>query len=291
MIKPAFSTVACGAWTLETVAERAAAWGYPAVELRTFGEGSRQFTCDPALTGPEKILRLFSAVGVQPCMLATSVAFDAPIKPPVLGRVLSDTEVAVRAAKRAIDLAASIECPLIRVFAFELPAREKRAAGVRRIVDRLRMVVDHADRTGVRIAIENGGSFSRAADLAEILDEIPSPLLGACYAVSPAHHAGEPPHHGLNILGARTFAVRLQDDKAGRPAALGSGDVPCADAVAFLARSNFTGPVIYQWDHAWVPGLEPAERVLPAAIKCIMHWAAPVAPSPGARAATQHAGV
>lgn len=276
MIKPAFSTVACPNWTLQTVAERGAEWGYPAVELRTFGEGSRHFACDPALTSPEKVRRLFVGAGVQVCSIATSVAFDEQIKPPVLGLVLSDTEVAVRAAKRAVDLAAALECPLVRVFGFELTSREKRAKGVRRIADRLKMVADHADRTGVRLALENGGTFASAADLAEVLDVVDSPLVGAFYNVAAASAAGERPWHGINVLGSRVLAVRVKDLKDGRPVALGTGTVPCHEAIEVLSANDFEGPVVFEWDRAWLADLETAEKVLPGAIRTMAQWAAGV---------------
>lgn len=274
MIKAGFSTVACGDWTLEMVARRAAEWGYAGVELRTFGEGSRHFACEPALTGPGKVRRLMQGVGVQVCVLATSVAFDEPIRPPVLGMVFSDTEKSVRAAKRAIDLAVGIECPLVRVFGFQVPGRERHDRCIRRIADRLKMVVDHAHRTGVRVAVENGGSFPRAADVAAILDQVESPLLGACYNVATAWAYGERPWHGLNALGARVLCARIKDLADGRPVALGKGEVPCREAIEVLVAGRFDGPVVYEWDQAWLEGLEPAERVLPGAAKTMVQWAA-----------------
>lgn len=273
MLKIAYSTVSCPTRTLEHVFERAGAWGYHGVDLRTFGEGSRLFACDPALTAPEKILRLSQGVGVQVAAVSTSIAFDEPIRPAVLGYAIGDTEASVRATKRAIDLATTIECPLVRVFGFEIPGREKRASCVHRIVERLGNVVDHAHRTGVRVMIENGGSFARAAELAEVLDEVSSPLLGACYNVATAWASGERPWHGLNALGANVFAVRLKDLRDGRPAPIGQGDVPCREAVEVLTAGGFGGPVICEWDRAWLEDLAPAEQVLPAALKQTLAWA------------------
>src|SRR5688572_18579331 len=97
MFKTAFSTVACPEWTLARVASAAAEYGYSGVELRTFGSGSTQFACDPALTAPEKVRSLFGAAGTEIASLATSVAFDEPVRPPVLGRAIGDYERTVRA--------------------------------------------------------------------------------------------------------------------------------------------------------------------------------------------------
>src|SRR5579862_7295833 len=115
MFKTAFSTVACPEWTLSRAMQGAAEYGFDGVELRTFGSGSRELACDPALTDPEKVRRLAADAGVQIACLGTGVAFDEPIRPPVLGRVLGDPEKSIRRAKSAIELATQVECPLVRV--------------------------------------------------------------------------------------------------------------------------------------------------------------------------------
>src|ERR1043165_2048598 len=170
-MKPAFSTVACPDWTLERVCEVAESVGALGVELRTFGSGSTEFACEPALTSADKVRQLFDKAGVVPCCLATSLRFDRPFDPPVLGRLL-DSEQEVREAKSAIDLARELEIASVRVFGFELGGNESRAEGVARVVDRLAKVADHCRNTGVRLLIENGGSFATGADLADLLDRV-----------------------------------------------------------------------------------------------------------------------
>lgn len=273
MLRTAFSSVACPDWTLSRIAAAAAEYGYDGVELRTFGYGSREFACDPALTGAEKLRGMFRDAGVDIACLATSVAFDAPIRPPVIGRALSDNEGSVRAAKAAIDLAAQVECPLVRVFAFEVPGREKRASAVARIVERLALAVDAARNTGVRVVIENGGSFPRAADLAELIDRVGSPLLGAAYSMPVALGAGEDPADGLRVLGGRVWTAKLKDQAAdGRPVPLGSGRLPCARFVRSLMEMGYRGWLVYEWDRAWIPGLAYPEAVLPGALRRIYEW-------------------
>lgn len=287
MLKPAFSTVACPEWTLDRVPAAARQFGFEAVELRTFGPASRELTCDPALTDETKTASMFARHGVEILSLATSVRFDEPILPPVIGAVIADTERPVRDANRAVDLAAALGCPHVRVFGFEIGARERRISGIARIVDRLRMVLDHARTTGVRLVLENGGSFPRATDLLEILDAVSSPLLGACYSVEQGHLAGETPADAVRILGDRLWVARMGDWRGGRPVVLGTGEVPCRELVESLAASGFDGPVVYEWPRLWVPEIEPAERVLPQAVVTIYGWlGAPVPSAVGQEAAS-----
>jgi len=273
VLKTAFSSVACPEWTLARIARAAADYGYEGVELRTFGYGSREFACDPAMTGAEKLRAMFAEPGVEIACLATSVAFDEPIRPPVIGRALCDTERSIRQAKAAIDLAAQVESPLVRVFAFEIPGRESRASALARIVERLTLAVDGARNTGVRVVIENGGSFTRASDLATIIEKVGSSLLGAAYSMPVAVDAGEDPAEGLQILGDRVWTAKIKDrGEDRRPVPLGTGQFPCAGFVRTLMEYGYCGWLVYEWDRAWIPGLEAPEVVLPTALRRIYEW-------------------
>ncbi len=287
MFRAAFSTVACPEWTLERVARAGAEYGYEGVELRTFGYGSTRLACDPALTAAAKVRSLFADMGVQIACLATGARFDEPIRPRVMGRVFGDTEASVRQAKAAIDLAAQIECPLVRVFGFEFPSNEKRKNALPRIEERLRLVADAARNTGVKVVLENGGSFPRAADLLELIDRVASPLLGAAYAAPVAWAAEEDPAEGARLLGDRLWTAKIKDYAGSVPCPLGHGEVPCAPFVTALASMAFDGWLVYEWDRLWLPDLAPPEAVLPGAVKRIYEWAGAASTRPGGVA--QHA--
>ncbi len=258
MPKVAFSTVACPQWTLEQVASAAARHEFDGVELRTFGSGSTLFACDPALTGSTKTRRLFGEAGVKVASLATSVCFDAVIRPRIIGRMCSDTEASVREANRAIGLAAQIECPFVRVSGFEVPPNEKKSATMNLIVERLKAVADHAHRTGVRVALENGGSFRSATDIGEIVQRVNSPLIGVSWCMKTGRSVGDSPLPGS--IAASTFMLRLRD--VGETGGIGecANRCECEEAVGALAPG---GPadawVVYEWCRAWVGGESEGE--------------------------------
>lgn len=287
----AFSTLACPEWSLDRIARTAGALAYDAVELRTFGFGASSIVSDPALTDPRKIRATFAEHGVRPGAIATSLRFDRTIFPPIIGRAITDQEREVRTTKRLIDLASAMECPALRVFAFEMRGRESRAACLRRIAWRLGMATDAARHSGVRIVLENGGSFSTAADLAEILAMIPSPALGACYNVAAARHAGEDPVAGLALIADRTPIVRLKGHRAGAPCLLADGDDPNEQVVRAMVEQRSAATIVYEFDRAWH---EPAARdrlpdphdALRHAIETIYSWMASPAARSGASRAT-----
>lgn len=292
MLNPAFSTVACPEWTLDRVALAAQRLGFTSVELRTFGVDSRQFACDPALTDVAKVRRLFKEAGVFICSLATDITFDAPVNPPVVGHLIADQETSVRAAQRAVEMAASIECPLVRVFGFRLRQNEaagsSRASGVARICDRLGKVLDYASKTGVKIAFENGGSFATSSQVLEVLSHFRSPLLVTSYNAATAQLAGENPADGLTRLSADggLGLLRVKDIKDGRPTLLGTGDIAVRDAVVSAARTSGSAaiPVVFEWDRAWIPEIGDADFALDHAARTLWQWTSSGAPAPAARA-------
>lgn len=289
-MKPAFSTVACAEWTFDRLAKAAAGWGYLGCELRTFGYASTDFACDPALTAPAKVRGLLERAGLELVSLATSLRYDDPITPPVLGNVISDTEKSVRESKSAIDLAVRMEVPFVRVFAFEIVGSESRRSAIARIASRLGKAADHARNSGVKLLLENGGSFSTAAQMAELMDEIDNPLVAAAYSVPVGLAAEEKPADAFNVLGERLACVKVRDFDHGRPCALGDGQIDNRSAIEALGNLGFTGWVTYEYDRAWIntkTPLPPPEQVLEVSAKRLFQW---IGGAQGGKAiATRHA--
>ncbi len=272
MFKLAFSTVACPDRTLNGVARAALEAGFEGVDLRTFGPGSAILPCDPALTDPAKVRSLFSQVGVEIASVASSARFDTPLGPPVIGRALGDFEREVREAKHHLDLAHAIGAESVRVFAFEPAPAEKRSNAVKRIVDRLKLLCDHARNRSVMIALENGGGFSTAEQIAELIDAVGSPSLGACYSLAAGVHGHDDPIKAINILGDRLVTARIKDCKKGVPCRLGDGDLPCKEFVQAIRTVARPGWLIFEWDKLWMPELADAETVLAQANQRLVDW-------------------
>lgn len=267
----AFSTVAFPAWTLSRIAEQARDWGFEGIELRTFGHGSTGLACDPALTAPAKVRGLLASAGLQPCCLATSARFDDPVTPPVIGHVF-DQEREVRAARSAVDLAVELECPFVRVFGFEIISGESRASALARIGGRLAKVADHCRNSGVRLLVENGGSFARSSDLCELLDRVEGPLVAASFCPGVARQAGEDIAGAINVLGDRLQVVKLRDFSQGEPCAIGAGDQHCEEDVRALARAGYAGWVVVEHDRLWMAGGADAAKVVRDAAASLHVW-------------------
>lgn len=279
MIHFACSTVAFPHLPLAEAVAMADEAGFDGIELRSFGSGSTSFANDPTLTAEEKTRAILGDAGLDCSSIATGISFDAPIWPPVIGRALADQEASVRAGKRAVDLAAQLETPLVRVFGFQSRGRESLKQAMKRIAGRLRTVCDHARNTGVRVVVENGGSFERAEDLAELIEMVKSPLIGASYDGAVGHVAGDDPASAVATLGDRLWLGRVKDVLEGRPVQLGEGDRDPEGFVRALSAAGYAGMVVFDWDTAWFEGLSPASEVLPEGLRRLCDWAGQTADS------------
>ncbi len=244
MLRPSMSSLACPTWTLDRVAEAARDMGFLAVELASFGFGTSPLACEPAHTCPRKTLTTFDEAGVAVSSIATTLRFDAPVRPPVLGLALSDLEGPVRQGKRMIDLAADMGCPLVRVLGMHKQPRERLATCARRIAKRLFEVVDHSRNTTVRVCIENAGSFPTARSLEPIIEQADlQGLLAVSYDTWTATQAGESLADALDILADRIELVRIRHtpDKPDGPRQI----------LDTLRQADLDAWVVYELDQVW----------------------------------------
>jgi sugar phosphate isomerase/epimerase len=249
-MKVCFSTIACPEATLTAAASMGEQAGFGGVELRTFGVTGSTFACEPFLTDPSKLHRTMNNAGLSIACIATGLAFDCPIDP-ILGRTFLDTEQSVRAAKHAVELAAQIECPLVRVFGFELQGNETRKNGIARILEQLDKALDACDRTGVKLVLENGGSFCTAEQVCELMDKADNVLLGAAYSVAVGQQAGDDVATAIRTLGKRLLSIKVRDMADGVQVRIGEGTVQNYQAMNAATSIGFAGPVVYELDRAW----------------------------------------
>ncbi|MEQ8769964.1 MAG: TIM barrel protein [Phycisphaerales bacterium] len=273
-MKFAFSTVACPTWTLERVARLARDTGFGGVELRTLGHADPTLACDPCHTAGEKVRELFEEEGVEVVGVSTSIRYDQKVFPPIIGRAFQDLDKPVRETKSMVRVARGAGASYVRVFGFEYGPNETRARGSRRVIEKATAAAKSARHSGVKVAIENAGSWARGADLAELVEACAMPeQLGATYAIAPAVDAGEDPVAGIAALGSMLKSVRVTDTVAGRPVALGQGDQPIEQTIGHLARTGYDGWVVFDWPRLWMPHLPGPEAVLVDAAEKLYRWA------------------
>lgn len=257
----AFSTLGCPSWDWTAVIGHAARWGYGGIELRGL-QGQLDLTAHANFQGKglKRTLKDLKAFELQIVNIGTSAAFHEPGP--------SKQRAALDEARRAIDLAARLQAPYIRVFGDRFVEGETRKATVERIADGLRQVGEHAKNTGVMPLIESHGDFTDSKSLLEILERAESANVGLLWD---AHHTfvsgKEKPEQTFQQLGRFVRHTHLKDSKPvgdhRRYVLTGNGEVPVAETVKTLVQGGYEGYYCFEWEKMWHPDLEEPEFAIP----------------------------
>lgn len=261
-----FSTLACPAWSPETVVANARSMGYDGIEWR----GGESGHVNPDLArGARAELRqrvrdadLFSLAVTG----YTSFVSDNPAV-----RAVNADEL-----KRYLDLAADLDANYVRVFLGELGPGQAREQMYPRIVESLAQCISHAQSAGVGMAIEHHDDFVQTSALVPILEQLKDPSTGAVWDIANAYSAGEGAEQGAQNLAGRIFYVQVKDGvgqfAAWRLTDVGKGSVPLRQAMQLLHAQNYAGAFSVEWEYAWHPELEPPEHALPHALRTVRSW-------------------
>lgn len=266
-ISLAFSTVACPEWTLERVAEQAAAMGYEGVELRTLGAGATQLACDPAQSDPEKVGHVFKAHGVKPVCLSTSVVLYERNQVEAKGVQWQVTQ--------SLDQAAAMGCPFVRVFGAKAGVGEDLRTVIGRTAERVGPLAEHAASVGVSLLLENAGGMATAKPWWWLLEVVGHPMVGLAWNAATAAAAGEPAGVSVPMLNSRIKLAKVKDTRLGEGsgyAPLGEGTVGIELFVQRLMGVGYEGWISVEWDRLWLRSLAAAEEYLPEALKRLRGW-------------------
>ncbi|SHK16511.1 sugar phosphate isomerase/epimerase family protein [Rhodothermus profundi] len=211
-------------------------WGLEGVELRTIGRPSDRVP----FVNEEKLRRRLlenelPAVAIVPGMFEGSVR----------DRRTWMNEIA--AFDEVLSFCRRIDCSCVVVSAF---AAEEEVA-IEEAAQALRMAGDKAAAYQVRVAVLNEpeSAFPTGKALAELLEAVDHPAVGAAWNPAAALKAGENPVAGGQALTGRIFLVRCSDWRIDpdrgvwEPAPFGEGAVQWYAQLQLLQAMGFTGPL------------------------------------------------
>ncbi len=141
----------------------------------------------------------------------------------------------------------------------------------KRAKEALEELIPHAEKVGVRIAVENVWNrfLLSPVEMRDFIDYFDSDYVGSYFDVGNVMLYGHP-EHWIEILGKRIFAVHLKDFKVNVGNLDGfvdllDGDVNYPAVMAAFRKINYTGPFTVEF----VPGRIGAVEKAAAAIKII----------------------
>jgi len=259
-----FSTLACPAWTIETIITRAAEYGYEGIEWRGGPQGHDQPKMPPA-----------KMAGLQQMSMDTGIsAIAVTAYTTFVSELEEERRWNVEELKRYVDLAAELDAPYVRTFIGELPAGIKPDASLyENIAECLNIVSEHAESVGVNIAVEPHDDFVRASAIVPIFTRVQHPALRVIWDLGNSFAAGEDQGEAFDLFKNRIAYVQVKDGMGRLPhwrlCPVGEGDVPLGHAFALLLANSYQGAFSVEWEYAWHPELDPPETALPAARRTV----------------------
>ena len=256
-----FSTLACPAWSIETIIEKASDFGYDGIEWRGGPQGHIQPTIS---TSQITSLQKASAnAGVFAVAITAYTSFVSP--------VAKERQANIDELRRYADLAAELDAPYVRAFLGELPNGVILDSSIYgNILDCLNTAADYAESVGVKVAIEPHDDFVRSSTIVPILNRVQHPGLRVIWDIGNTFAADEEPPHGFELLKDRIAYVQVKDGKRAdatwQLCSLGQGNVPLRQAFELLLANDYQGTFSVEWEYAWHPELDPPEIALPAAL-------------------------
>jgi len=259
-MKLGVTTLGCPAWTLDEILTRLPSCGYEGVELRGLGPDldlaqSPGFSTAVALT---RTKQSFQDAGLEICGLDTSCTF---VDPDHETRRWNEDQ-----GRAAIDMAAALGAPWVRVFGGSIGEGGNRTAAVGYVAESLRALGDYADSVGgaVSVVLETHDSFSTGAQAAEALHLAAHPRVQALWDLHHPFRNGEAPAETFAAIGAYVKLTHVKDSKPGGTyCLLGEGDVPIREMLRLLKKSNYDGWINLEWEKRWIPELADPEIAFP----------------------------
>ncbi|MHC1744076.1 MAG: sugar phosphate isomerase/epimerase family protein [Syntrophobacteraceae bacterium] len=157
---------------------------------------------------------------------------------------------------RCIDLARGLESPSISVTSGRMVPGVAPNHSLELLKESLLRVLDHAERQSVRVGIEYepGLLVENGDELAELLDAVGSPLLGANLDLGHSHVLGEDPARVIETLAGKVFHIHMEDIKARKHYHLvpGEGDMDFGMLFRTLREHGYDGFVsveLYTYPH------------------------------------------
>ncbi len=209
-------------------------WGLQGLELRTVGGPDNRI---PHVNEAAIDERLWEAE--LPCPAIAPSMFEGQVSArPVWLNELAMFDETLRLASRL-----SSKLIVVSAFVREDPFDAEAA------VDALRRAGDAAGNKGLQLAVLNEAPMAHPTgrELADLLERVNHPAVGAAWSPVDAWQLGEPPTEGLSALIDRLLLVRCADGRMGKDGwqdtRLDEGEIGWKTLIRQLKAHDFEGPL------------------------------------------------
>ncbi len=267
--KLAFSTLGCPEWSFEKILESAVQNGYQGIELRGI-QKDMDLTVSPLFNSPSNIqntLKLCKKAGISIVDLGSSTNLhwaDATKRKSNLDE-----------AKRFIDLAATLNCPYIRVFPNDFPKEQSREQTLQAMIENLVSLGEYAKNTSVKVLLETHGQLVYVADILHVIQTANHPQVGLIWDFYNMWSVTkESPSEVYAQLAPYIKHVHLKDaiteNGKEKYVLFGEGTAPVQEVLQLLKKGNYQGYYSFEWEKRWHPEIQEPEIAIPHFSKAII---------------------
>ncbi|MBI4026264.1 MAG: sugar phosphate isomerase/epimerase [Verrucomicrobia bacterium] len=257
-LKYAFMSFSTPALTLDEMLNLARRLGYDGIEPRIVSRHKHGIEWDADAAARKLIRRKAGDAGVALCCIATSCRYADP----------ATHRQNVEETRRALDLAAEVGAPRLRVFGGAFPDDISRQQAIQTVADGLREVADHARERGVTICMETHDAWTAPDHVAAVMRQVNHPAIAVNWDYwHPVRQSGCPIEKAFATLNPWIRHVHFHDgsaraDELGQRA-IGAGDLDCKLVLKLLKGISYDGYLSGEWIN-WEPGEVHLPRELAA---------------------------
>lgn len=241
-MKLCFMSFSCPDLTLDELIAVAKKYGYDGIEPRVDSKHKHgiEFSASPSFRSECKKKSRDS--GIALACVATSCTYA---NPKTREKMVGDTH-------KAIDLAADVGAPRIRVFGGALSEGFSREEAIGLLVTSLKSVAGHASERGVTICVETHDHWCDPKHLAEVMCQVAHPCVAVNWDIMHPVHSGQVSvKDAFEALKPWIRHVHCHDGGTRNGnwglVPIGEGDIDHAEAIRLLKTISYEGVLSGEW--------------------------------------------
>jgi sugar phosphate isomerase/epimerase len=198
----------------------------------------------------------FASLGCQVACLGSSAHLTAP---PGAAR-----EKHLDEARAFVELAAGLDCGIVRLFAGRIYEGDSRETSGARMAEALAELEPVARAAEVSLAVETHDDWCCAADLGPVIRGVGSPFVGILWDINHPYRHGEAPEVTAREVRDVLTHVHTKDGLEGGGYTLfGEGDLPLREMLSLIHAMGYDEHLSLEWEKKWHPDIEEPEVALP----------------------------
>jgi len=261
-MKFSFSNLGCPDWDLETIASKAAEYGYDGVELRSQNDNPFLFP-NPPLKHRRHVKSLFDAKGLDICCVSAYSRFATSDE-----KTLEDNK---QILVDDILLARDLGAPVVRSFLGENKDLTHQEI-INHSSDYLNYCGDLALSLGIKVVFETHDAWCSGKLMKLAFDKITSKGAAVLWDLVNNQLQGETAAGFFGVIGERCAHVHMKDfikkpDGATEYCFMGDGLAESRECMELLRSMNYQGYVSFEWEKRWHPEIPGPEEAFPGYVK------------------------